>query len=238
MPLNGADKPTIICANKAGEEGEWWQVRGGGVCGNFANNGHTPPALEEALAEGAKLIGLTQGKVAIVDADDYEQVSKYKWYAKKGWRTYYAIRGVRVYKNGKYVRVKQIPMHRWLMKAPPDKLVDHRGHNGLDNRRGNLRLATPRENAQNRRVKRTSRLKLKGVNYRPKGDVFEASLKDNGKRIYLGRFKNKDDAARAYDEKAKEVHGEFACLNFPEKGSPRRAGTSLRSAEDGGGVTI
>jgi len=222
--LRGARKKTIICANKAGGENEWWQVREGQVCGNFANNGHTPSKLEEALAEGAKVIELTQGKVAIVDGADYERVSKYKWYAKKGWGTYYAIRGKRVYKNGKYVRVKQIPMHRWLMNAPGEKLVDHRDHNGLNNRRSNLRLATPTENAQNRRVKRTSRLQLKGVNYRPKGGVFEASLRDNGKRIYLGRFKKADDAASAYDEKAKEVHGEFACLNFPEKASRGTAG--------------
>lgn len=216
MPLNGARKQTIICANKAGEEGEWWQVRRGGVCGNFGNNGHTPTKLKKALAEGAKLIPLTQGKVAIVDAADYERVSKYKWYAKKGWRTYYAVRGVRVYKNGKYVRVRQIPMHRWLMKAPAEKLVDHRNHNGLNNRRGNLRPATPRENAQNRQAKITSRSGLKGV-YRRKGsDVFEAAINHKGKRIYLGRFKRKEDAARAYDKKARELFGEFAFLNFPE----------------------
>jgi len=224
MPLNGAEKQTIICANRADYHGEWWQVRRGGVCGNFANNGHAPHKLEEALAQGAKIIPLTQGKVAIVDAADYERLSKYKWYAKKGWRTYYAVRGVRVYKNGKYVRVRQIPMHRWLTKAPRNKLVDHRDHNGLNNRRGNLRLATPRENAQNRRAKLTSRSEYKGVYRRKDSDVFEAAIKNKGKRIYLGRFKRKDDAARAYDEKAKEVHGEFACLNFPEKGSQRAAG--------------
>jgi len=99
MPLNGAEKQTIICANRADYHGEWWQVRRGGVCGNFANNGHAPHKLEEALAQGAKIIPLTQGKVAIVDAADYERLSKYKWYAKKGWRTYYAVRGVRVYKR-------------------------------------------------------------------------------------------------------------------------------------------
>ena len=55
------------------------------------------------------------------------------------------------------------------------------------------------------------------ANHRQKDGVFEASLRDNGSRIYLGRFKKADDAARAYDEKAKEVHGEFSCLNFPEK---------------------
>jgi hypothetical protein len=216
MPLNGAHKPTIICANKAGEEGEWWQVKKSGICGNFANNGHRPDKLEAALAQGAKLIPLTQGKVALVDAADYERVSKYKWCAKKGWRTYYAFRGERVYKNGKYVRVRQIPMHRWLMKAPADKLVDHRGHNGLDNRRDNLRLATPRENAQNRRAMHTSRLGLKGVCRRGESDVFEAAIRHKGKQFYLGRFKRKDDAARAYDKKAKELFGEFACLNFPD----------------------
>ncbi|HIJ67571.1 MAG TPA: hypothetical protein HPP87_10855 [Planctomycetes bacterium] len=216
-PLNGAKRPTIICANKEGTEGQWWQVRPGAVCGNFADNGHTPPALEEALAEGAKLIPLTQGKVAIVDAADYERVSKYKWYAKKGWRTYYAVRGKLIDKNSKNVLVKKTTMHRWLMKAPLNKLVDHRDHNGLNNRRGNLRLATPEENARNRRVKLTSGLEYKGVFHHKKREVFEAAIWHKGKRIYLGRFKRKTDAARAYDKKAIELYGEFACLNFPDK---------------------
>ena len=103
------------------------------------------------------------------------------------------------------------------MKAPAEKLVDHRDHNGLNNRRSNLRLATPRENAQNRRAKRTCSSGYKGVNYRQKDGLFEAALRDNGKRVYLGRFQKADDAARAYDKKAKEVHGEFAYLNFAEE---------------------
>lgn len=179
MPLNGADKPTIICANKAGEEGEWWQVRPDGLCGNFGNNGHAPGKIEEALAEGAKLIGLSQGKVAIVDAADYEDLGQYKWCAIKGDSTYYAAR-----RNGK----KMVRMHREIMNAPPEMLVDHREHNGLDNRKSNLRICTRAENTRNQRLHKRGSTGYKGVSWHKKQKIFHAYIGYNSKKIWLGRF--------------------------------------------------
>ncbi len=207
MPLNGADKPTIICANKAGEEGEWWQVKKSGVCGNFGNNGHAPGKIEEALAEGAKIIGLSQGKVAIVDSADYEDLGQYKWCAIKGDSTYYAAR-----RNGK----KMVRMHREIMNAPPERLVDHRDHNGLDNRKSKLRICTRAENTRNQRLHKRGSTGYKGVSRHKKQKIFHAYIGYNSKKIWLGRFKKAKDAAKAYDKKAIELFGEFACLNFPE----------------------
>lgn len=95
--------------------------------------------------------------------------------------------------------------------------VDH--HNGipLDNTLSNLRLATHQQNTQNRRANRNSRSKFKGVKWQEKNKKWRAVLRHNGTDYSLGMFRNEEDAARAYDAKAKELHKEFARLNFPEE---------------------
>jgi hypothetical protein len=150
VPAGGKGVGILTCRNKAGGPGRMWVVDNDGHCKNFTRDKELlAPELVQALAEGAKLIPLTQDKFAIVDPKDYDQLGQYKWYAKKGGNTYYAARGVRVYKDGKYVGVKQILMHRVITNAPAGMMVDHRDHNGLNNRRSNLRLCTREQNAQN-----------------------------------------------------------------------------------------
>ncbi len=207
----------LTCRNKAGGGGRMWVVEADECCANFTRDKELlAPQLAKALAEGAKLIPLTQGKFAIVDAEDYDELSQYKWYAKKGNSTYYAGRGVRVYKNGKYVGVRQILMHRVMTKAPKGMLVDHRNHNGLDNRRENMRVCTREQNSHNQLPYRGTSCRYKGVTKHKRDGVFEVNIRYNGKLNYIGRFKDADDAAKAYDKKAKELFGEFAYLNFPE----------------------
>jgi hypothetical protein len=181
------------------------------------------PSRYESFTQNKPNLLDTQMNIGSVETKYYENSRLHRCDQNKPNQTQLTL-CKRIYKNGKYVRVRQIPMHRWLMKAPRNKLVDHRDHNGLDNRRTNLRLATPRENAQNRRAMLTSRLGLKGVYRHKDRDVFEAAIRHKGKQFYLGRFKRKDDAARAYDKKARELFGEFAYLNFPEKTSRSTAG--------------
>ena len=82
-------------------------------------------------------IPLTQGKYAIVDPEDFERLNKYKWYAVKDSRTFYSYRNKRVGK--KYI---SLGMHREILDPPGHLVVDHINHNGLDNRKANLRLAT------------------------------------------------------------------------------------------------
>jgi hypothetical protein len=94
--------------------------------------------------------------------------------------------------------------------------VDHIDHNGLNNRRSNLRLCTAQQNARNHRPQLRGSSKYKGVSWRQDGKVFRALIWHNGKSINLGRFKNEIDAAKAYDKAAKKYFGEFAYLNFPD----------------------
>ena len=155
-------------------------------------------------------IELTQGKIAIVDEEDFERLSKYKWCTRKGGNTFYAIRwGPRV--DGKR---RVILMHREILGLKPgDPDVDHRDGNGLNNQKKNLRIATKSQNAMNQQKTRgTSR--FKGVYWHKPSKKWRARICVNGEQKQLGHFMDEEEAARAYDEKAREIFGEFAKTNF------------------------
>lgn len=90
--------------------------------------------------------------------------------------------------------------------------VDHRDHNGLNNKRSNLRVAT---NGQNQANRRTS-AQYRGI-FKDRSGKWVARIRQPvGKREYLGYFSDPEEAARAYDRAAVRIHGEFALLNFPQ----------------------
>jgi hypothetical protein len=106
-------------------------------------------------------------------------------------------------------------MHRQVTNAPKGLVVDHINHNGLDNRRANLRLCTKQQNNCNSRSFRHKTSNYKGV-FKEKGSKkFRAYIRFNKKPVHIGMFELEIDAAKAYDKKAKELFGEFAYLNFP-----------------------
>ena len=156
-----------------------------------------------------KTIQLTQNKISLIDDGDYSGLSKYKWYAvlsrNKNW---YAVRYFKI--DNKYA---SISMHRQILglQKGDKREVDHKDHDGLNNQRYNLRVCTHQENDFNRKYQPHSS-KFKGVNL-TKGK-YMARIKLNGKKLYIGLYENEIEAARAYDEKAKELHGEYAGLNF------------------------
>ena len=106
-------------------------------------------------------------------------------------------------------------LHRRVMNAPAGMLVDHINGNGLDNRRGNLRLATPSQNVCNRVT--TSASGYRGVEAIPdRSKPWRACLYKGKKRTEVGTFDTAEEAARAYDAAAAARYGAFAKLNFPE----------------------
>jgi hypothetical protein len=112
-------------------------------------------------------------------------------------------------------------MHRMVMKAPPDMLVDHINQNGLDNRRSNLRLATGAQNQRNAHGRGIHRGKPSSSRFRGvsrSGMKWSAHISVNGKNIRLGTFRTEEQAARAYDTAARIYHKEFARLNFDDIG--------------------
>ena len=164
-------------------------------------------------------IPLTQGQYAIVDPDDYRRLSKHKWYATgRHGNGHYAVRSVTT-KNRKSGRIY---MHREVIKAPDNLLVDHINRNKLDNRKANLRPATTAQNTRNqaKRKGRTTSSKYKGVTWRRDVKCWQAAIWVDVKRIHLGIFDSEVRAAKAYDRAARRYHGEFAVLNFPEPKRP------------------
>ena len=157
----------------------------------------------------SKRIPLTQGKFAIVDDEDYDWLMQWKWciFKSKGIIKG-ACRNIR-----KPRKIIKILMHREIMHAPQDKQIDHKDHNILNNRKENLRLCTNSQNAQNQRPIRGGFSKYKGVCRLKGSSKWVAQIKFLGKSVTLGTFTNELQAAKAYNEKAKEVFGEFACLN-------------------------
>ncbi len=151
-------------------------------------------------------IKLTWGKWAIVDAADYERLRSYKWLAVEMGRCWY---GRTLKRDG-----RPLAMHRLIMDAPKGLMVDHIDHNGLNNRKSNLRLCTRKQNRRNRRPNLGGSSKYKGVCWCKSSKKFRAAISHNKKRIYLGYFHDEVEAAKAYDEKARELFGEFAYLNF------------------------
>lgn len=149
-------------------------------------------------------IQLTQGKVALVDADDFVRVSKYKWQAKrtsndKGW---YVARTA-------YNPKRTVFLSRFILDAPDDLEVDHVSLDGLDNRRGNLRLCTRGQNCRNRLPYASSG--FKGVY--PNRYGWAAKIRYNKRLKHLGTFKTKEEAAAVYDAAAKSLDPQFARTN-------------------------
>lgn len=153
-------------------------------------------------------VPLSQGRVALIDDADAELVLGHRWYMQSHHGNRYAMRRVR---NGGQRAVQ--PLHRLLTGWP---LVDHINGNGLDNRRANLREATHAENMRNRRMSRNNTSGFKGVVL--EGSRWRARIRFDRQRVSLGAFATAEEAANAYDAAARELHGEFAALNFPLDG--------------------
>ena len=149
---------------------------------------------------------LTQNKMTIIDTEDIPLVWPYRWYARLNRRVWYAYSSV-------WHRGPKFLMHRVLLDPPKGLAVDHRDHNGLNNRRHNIRPCTTAQNNQNRPP--GDRKGYKGVwpdkRYTPW--TWRAEINIDRKKVCLGTFKTRIEAMKAYNEAAKKYHGEFAWLN-------------------------
>jgi hypothetical protein len=164
-----------------------------------------------------KQIPLTKEQFAIVDDSDFDELSQWKW--KASWaectQSFYATRTD--HSSGQPVTVR---MHRYILGLAPGDNVqgDHRNGETLDNRRENLRAVTAAENQCNKATYRNNRSGYKGVSWYKAKHCWRAYIGANGKITHLGYFDDLEDAARAYNVAAKELHGEFARLNvLPDK---------------------
>lgn len=163
-----------------------------------------------ATDSNTREIPLTQGKVALVDADDYERLAQFNWYAVKHRHGFKAARSAWL---GDRKR-KMVLMHRAVMDASDDQQIDHIDRDPLNNRRTNLRVATRAENARNTNSRRGSTSTYLGVSWETRRAKWIARIAVRGVGRHLGYFADEIEAARAYDASAKVHHGQFANLNF------------------------
>lgn len=138
----------------------------------------------------------------LIDREDFEKINRYSW-------------SINTPKRGRlYVRSSHhVLLHRFIMDAPAGKEVDHINGNLLDNRKKNLRVCERCDNVKNRSVNKNSSSGLRGVYWDAESGKWAAAISFNKKRIKIGRYATKVQAARAYNEAAKKYHGEFARLN-------------------------
>lgn len=159
---------------------------------------------------GMREIPLTKGHVAIVDDCDFARVSKFKWHALAS-----ETRG-RVYAVRKDANNRLVYLHRDIVQAADDVLVDHRDRNGLHCWRSNLRLCTQRQNRRNRGPQSNNHSGFKGVSFDKARGKWAVYIKSENRKINVGRFDDVVEAAKAYDRMAQQIFGEFAYTNFAE----------------------
>lgn len=143
----------------------------------------------------------------LVDDQDFELVSQYKWYISKGRNTLYA----RTNSIHPILGTRGFAMHQLIMGFP--KCTDHKNRTGLDNTRDNLRSSSIQENNRNATIQRNNTTGYRGVDYNKDHKAFRARVNVNRKSVYCRYFKTAEEAAKAYNEAALKYFGEFANLN-------------------------
>ena len=153
---------------------------------------------------------LKTGEVVLIDEEDLPLIGGLNWTALRRPHTTYVKARIKNADGS----LGCVLMHRLLLGITDRHIdVDHINHNGLDNRRSNLRVATRSQNLAHSRP----RGRFKGVSRgNSKSETWTARGQVDGSAVYLGSYATPEDAARAYDAWAIETHGEFAFLNFPE----------------------
>ena len=147
------------------------------------------------------------GKFALVDDIDFEELSSYKWHL-DSWgypRT--------PNRNNPERKMIMMRMHRMVLKPEKKVITDHVNGDTLDNRRSNLRIVTDQQSAFNKGLEIRNKSGYKGVCWSKQRNKWQAKIEVNDKKIYLGFFIDKIDAAKAYNEGATKYFGEFARLN-------------------------
>ena len=150
----------------------------------------------------SKSIPLTQGQIALVDDEDYPILILVKWHAVHRANKWYAV-------SHQCEKSNPIQMHGLLITCPQGFHTDHRDGDGLNNQKFNLRIVTNQQNQWNCERKKNCKSQYKGVHWHSARGKWQV---DCGRR-YFGLFTNEKEAMLVYNEKAKELYGEYARLN-------------------------
>ncbi len=157
-----------------------------------------------------KLIPLLHGLCTIVDDEDYDRLNEHLWFAvKSGKGTFYVLTHI----TGETGNRQNLTISRMLLSPGPGEIVDHINGITLDNRKENLRICTLKENSWNRRGKRNTSSKYKGVHWHKTNKSWQAGIILNGKYTHLGSFADEDEAGESYRMAAMNMQGEYAYEN-------------------------
>jgi hypothetical protein len=155
-------------------------------------------------------IDLGKGHAAVIDDEDADLVTGFKWYPMKTKEGKVYAAGWKHLPPGRFF----VHLHRLIANAQPGEIIDHVDRDTLNCRKSNLRRVTRQQNTQNKGPNRKpGTSKYKGVFLCRRTGRFRARVSLNRKRIYLGYFVSEQEAARAYNTKAAELFGEFSYLN-------------------------
>lgn len=154
-----------------------------------------------------KTIPLSQDQYALVDDEDFSELTKFRWFAMwdKNTKQFYAARNVRSDGPRPW---RTLRMHSAIMRAKPRQWIDHRDGNGLNNQKSNLRFATGAQNAQNKKCRADNPLRIKGVSIEE--GKFRARIRVGGVLKHLGLFSSAEAAHAAYCVAAQKHFGDFA----------------------------
>jgi len=163
--------------------------------------------MKEIKLSQRNKISSNNNLVAIVDDEDFDVLSQYKWHVKKTGNHFSARRWI--------TQGKSISMHRQILGLANDdkRVVDHKDHNPLNNQKENLRICTAWQNNVYR-TKFKGNSKFLGVNWYAATSKWVARIKIDGKQRQLGSFTDEESAAKCYDNMARKLYGEFANPNF------------------------
>lgn len=209
VDYKGSDKKVIIICKEHGEftqsPSKHLHNRGCPKCAIIKRGKtYSNAILEEKFIgliqpEKYKLIPLGNGKFSKVDNEDFDKVKDINWH----------------HHTMGYVSSDRVGLiHRYIMDAPEFLVVDHKDGDPLNNRKYNLRLCTQKENTRNVRLRIGYTSKYKGVCWDKKYSKWKCYIGHNGKLINIDHFDCEIEAAKAYDDKARELFKEFAHTNF------------------------
>lgn len=147
----------------------------------------------------------------LFDKEDYEKIKNYCWFkSNRG----YVVTTIPL-DNGV---TKTISMHRLIMDADKDSLVDHIRHNKLDNRKSELRIVDSIQNERNSELAKNNTSGVTGVTWHSRDNVWQARIKVNYQYIHLGYFNSFNDAVIARKQAEEKYFGEYSYDSSMKKG--------------------
>ena len=133
-----------------------------------------------------------------IDLDDIDKVKEYKWHLNDNG-----------YVRGNVGNERMEYLHRFLLNIQGNVIIDHINGNPLDNRKCNLRIATPTQNNMNMKKRSDNISGYKGVGWQKKRNKWRARITINKKTIELGYFNTIEEAIKARQKAEEEYFGEY-----------------------------